>query len=60
MLLLPLYFLTEKGKINSVKFTGTQIGKQAAAKSKGLFSADDWMCSKYVLMKLKLVRGAEF
>lgn len=30
-----------------MKFTGSQIGKQAAAKSKGLFSADDWMCSKY-------------
>ena len=41
-------FLTEKGNIDSVKLTGSQIGKQAAAKSKGLFSAEDWMCSKCV------------
>lgn len=31
-----------------MKLTGSQIGKQAAAKSKGLFSAEDWMCSKCV------------
>ncbi|XP_015775466.1 PREDICTED: zinc finger Ran-binding domain-containing protein 2-like [Acropora digitifera] len=37
----------DKGSNDSIKFTGSQIGKQAAAKSKGLFSADDWMCSKY-------------
>lgn len=42
------YFLTDKASKDSVKFTGTQIGKQAAAKSKGLFSAEDWMCSKCV------------
>ncbi|XP_074611168.1 zinc finger Ran-binding domain-containing protein 2-like isoform X1 [Acropora palmata] len=36
----------DKGSNDSIKFTGSQIGKQAAAKSKGLFSADDWMCSK--------------
>ncbi|CAH3144415.1 unnamed protein product [Porites lobata] len=36
----------DKASKDSVKFTGTQIGKQAAAKSKGLFSAEDWMCSK--------------
>lgn len=43
------FFLTEKGNIDSVKLTGSEIGKQAAAKSKGLFSAEDWMCSKCVL-----------
>ena len=42
-------FLTEKGNIDSVKLTGSEIGKQAAAKSKGLFSAEDWMCSKCVI-----------
>lgn len=36
----------EKGNIDSVKLTGSEIGKHAAAKSKGLFSAEDWMCSK--------------
>ncbi|KAL9950536.1 hypothetical protein ACROYT_G043048 [Oculina patagonica] len=36
----------DKGNIDSIKLTGSQIGKQAAAKSKGLFSAEDWMCSK--------------
>ncbi|XP_078491828.1 zinc finger protein isoform X1 [Ciona intestinalis] len=30
--------------ITKVKKGGVQIGKQAAEKSKGLFSADDWMC----------------
>lgn len=43
-----LFILTEKGNIDSMKLTGSQIGKQAAAKSKGLFSAEDWMCSKCV------------
>jgi hypothetical protein len=32
-----------------------EIGKDAAEKSKGLFSADDWMCTKYNLLKLRLV-----
>ncbi|GAV06567.1 hypothetical protein RvY_16533 [Ramazzottius varieornatus] len=32
-------------KVN-IKKTGIEIGKQAAEKSKGLFSADDWMCTK--------------
>ena len=42
--------LTDKGNFDSVKLTGSEIGKQAAAKSKGLFSAEDWMCSKCVLI----------
>nr|CAG4635090.1 EOG090X0ECZ [Alona affinis] len=33
----------EKAK---VKKMGIEIGKDAAEKSKGLFSADDWMCTK--------------
>lgn len=33
----------EKAK---VKKLGVEIGKDAAEKSKGLFSADDWMCTK--------------
>lgn len=28
---------------------GREIGKDAAEKSKGLFSADDWICTKFVL-----------
>lgn len=43
-----LPFTLEKGSVDGMKLTGAQIGKQAAAKSKGLFSAEDWMCSKYV------------
>ena len=45
-----LFFVTEKGNIDSVKLTGSEIGKHAAAKSKGLFSAEDWMCSKCVII----------
>lgn len=26
--------------------SGVQLGKDAAEKSKGLFSAEDWMCAK--------------
>ena len=29
------------------KKTGSEIGKKAAEKSGGLFSADDWHCSRY-------------
>ncbi len=29
-----------------LKLLGTEIGKAAAEKSKGLFSADDWQCGK--------------
>ena len=32
----------------NVKKTGIEIGKQASEKSKGLFSPDDWMCTKFV------------
>jgi len=35
----------EKEKPKSKKL-GVEIGKEAAEKSKGLFSADDWMCTK--------------
>ena len=36
----------EKGKVDVFKKTGSEIGKSAAAKSGGLFSAEDWQCSK--------------
>ena len=39
-------FSTAKGRTDGIKLSGSQIGKQAASKSKGLFSAEDWMCSK--------------
>ena len=35
----------DKGKVDVFKKTGTEIGKSAAAKSGGLFSAEDWHCS---------------
>ena len=37
-----------KDLANKKKF-GIEIGKAAADKSKGLFSADDWQCNKLVL-----------
>lgn len=37
---------TDKGKVEVFKKTGTEIGKKAADKSGGLFSADDWHCSR--------------
>lgn len=40
-----IVLVEEKAK---VKKLGMEIGKDAAEKSKGLFSADDWMCTKYV------------
>lgn len=41
-------FITAKGSSYIVKKAGTEIGSKFAEKSKGLFSADDWQCSKYV------------
>ena len=35
----------DKGKVEIFKKTGSEIGKTAATKSGGLFSADDWQCS---------------
>eukprot|EP00794_Sanderia_malayensis_P008023 gene8023-8882_t len=32
--------------LQMIKQSGSEIGKNIAAKSKGLFSADDWQCSK--------------
>ena len=37
--------LIDKGKVEVFKKTGSEIGKAAATKSGGLFSADDWQCS---------------
>ncbi len=37
---------SDKGKVEYFQKKGTEIGKQAATKSGGLFSADDWQCSK--------------
>ena len=34
---------------------GVQIGKAAAEKSRGLFSADDWICKTYALLCIALV-----
>lgn len=48
----------EKGKVDVFKKTGSEIGKSAAAKSGGLFSAEDWQCSKQVciLMSRELLQ----
>eukprot|EP00731_Ephydatia_muelleri_P018794 Em0011g834a len=35
----------DKGKVDIFKKTGTEIGRQAASKSGGLFSAEDWQCA---------------
>ena len=39
------FLLVDKGKVEIFKKTGSEIGKTAATKSGGLFSADDWQCS---------------
>ncbi len=39
-------FWLEKSKVEIFKKTGTEIGKKAAERSGGLFSADDWHCSR--------------
>ena len=43
----PSIFLSliDKGKVDIIKKTGAEIGKQAAARSGGLFAAEDWQCS---------------
>jgi hypothetical protein len=49
LVLIAFYFAAKPDEKTSVKKTGIEIGKQAAEKSKGLFSADDWMCTKSVI-----------
>lgn len=39
--------IVEKAEGPKKKKLGTEIGKAAAEKSGGLFSADDWQCNKY-------------
>ena len=39
---------------------GTEIGKQLADKSKGLFSADDWQCKTLVFKYFKVYRDVIF
>ena len=41
----PTCVLLEKGKVDIINKTGSEIGKQAAARSGGLFAAEDWQCS---------------
>ncbi|EDO36097.1 predicted protein, partial [Nematostella vectensis] len=36
----------EKKCVDTIKLSGVELGKQAASKSGGLFSAEDWICSK--------------
>lgn len=45
-------YCIEKSKVEIFKKTGTEIGKKAAERSGGLFSADDWHCSRYILSLL--------
>ena len=44
-LLVFVYVCPEKGKVDVISKTGSEIGKQAAQRSGGLFSAEDWQCS---------------
>lgn len=43
---------TDRGKVEIFKKTGSEIGKKAAERSGGLFSADDWQCSAYANLLL--------
>nr|CAD7441798.1 unnamed protein product [Timema bartmani] len=43
---LNLFVVAEKGDNPKKKKLGQEIGKAAAEKSRGLFSADDWQCNK--------------
>ncbi|CAG2064368.1 unnamed protein product, partial [Timema podura] len=43
---LNLFLVAEKGDNPKKKKLGQEIGKAAAEKSRGLFSADDWQCNK--------------
>ena len=40
-------FPLDKGKVDFFKKIGAEIGKHAAKKSGGLFSAEDWQCTMY-------------
>lgn len=51
-----------KAKPRSKNRVGREIGKDAAEKSKGLFAAEDWACTKFVpqfLPVLKIFPGTE-
>lgn len=39
-----MYLITDRKEGIVYKKGGTEIGKNLAEKSKGLFSADDWQC----------------
>lgn len=43
---IEIFITLEKTKVEIFKKTGSEIGKKAAEKSGGLFSADDWHCSR--------------
>lgn len=44
-MLQPFVLFLGKGKVDTFKKTGSEIGRQAATKSGGLFSAEDWQCT---------------
>ncbi|KAK3727875.1 hypothetical protein QZH41_010603 [Actinostola sp. cb2023] len=35
-----------KAKVDTIKLSGMKVGRQGASKSGGLFSEEDWICSK--------------
>lgn len=49
------YYLILTDDKAKAKKLGMEIGKDAAEKSKGLFSADDWMCTKYYFQTLTMM-----
>lgn len=49
----PKLFIPLLDKPRAKQKVGKEIGKEAAEKSKGLFSAEDWVCTKFELFRNK-------
>lgn len=43
---LNFFIVSVKAKVDTIKLSGMKVGKQAASKSGGLFSEEDWICSQ--------------
>jgi hypothetical protein len=48
----PASYKSDSAKPRAKQRVGKELGKEAAEKSKGLFSAEDWMCSKFAHFQL--------
>ena len=51
------YFVAEPPSLGMDKrqLLGTEIGKNAAEKSHGLFSAEDWQCNKWGVITIEII-----